>query len=404
MTIASTTSFNRYAGNDVATVFPYTFKLLSEDHLEVIIADSDDVQTTLTLNVHFELSGVGDANGGDVTTLDLTSVCGQAALPTGWTLVAHRVPPATQLTDLVNQGGFFAEVHEHTFDYLTMLVQHLQEQIALCPQVSLTSGLTGDALPAMIADVDAALTASELAQTAAELAQSRAETAAAAAELAAEGFEIASEAEAIAGTNNTKSMSSLRVKQSITSQAASQEEAQTGTAEDKWMSPLRTSEAITAKIASQAEAEAGTDNEKLMTSLRTKESISANVNFLTAFPVGAIYINISGTNPGTFLGGTWSAFGSGRVLVGYNGSDADFNSAEKTGGAKTHTLTKAEMPAHTHNWYQSIAGGLNEGTTYNVADVGRNDDVVKTTSSTGGGGSHNNLQPYITVYMWKRTE
>lgn len=67
------------------------------------------------------------------------------------------------------------------------------------------------------------------------------------------------------------------------------------------------------------------------------------------YPVGAIYISTVGTNPATFLGfGTWAAFGAGRVMVGYNASDPDFDTAEETGGSKTHTLTTAEMPSHTH--------------------------------------------------------
>ena len=65
------------------------------------------------------------------------------------------------------------------------------------------------------------------------------------------------------------------------------------------------------------------------------------------YPVGSIYINASvSTNPGTLLGfGTWTAFGAGRVPVGINDSDSDFNEAEETGGSKTHTLTEAEITA-----------------------------------------------------------
>ena len=119
------------------------------------------------------------------------------------------------------------------------------------------------------------------------------------------------------------------------------------------------------------------------------------------YPVGSIYINASvSTNPATLLGfGTWTAFGAGRVMVGLDSSDTDFDSAEETGGAKTHTLTVNEIPAHTHTLDTSdqpagtgsleVAGGSPVGT--------------KLTQSTGGGQAHNNLQPYIVVYMWKRT-
>ena len=86
-------------------------------------------------------------------------------------------------------------------------------------------------------------------------------------------------------------------------------------------------------------------------------------------------------------------------MVGLDSSDTDFDSAEETGGAKTHTLTVNQIPAHTHTLDTSdqpagtgsleVAGGSPVGT--------------KLTQSTGGGQAHNNLQPYIVVYMWKRT-
>ena len=70
----------------------------------------------------------------------------------------------------------------------------------------------------------------------------------------------------------------------------------------------------------------------------------------TIYPVGSIYINAGvATNPGTLLGfGTWTAFGTGRTIVGVDSSDTDFDAVRETGGSKTHTLTIAELPAHTH--------------------------------------------------------
>lgn len=121
------------------------------------------------------------------------------------------------------------------------------------------------------------------------------------------------------------------------------------------------------------------------------------------YPVGSIYSNAAvATNPGTLLGfGTWTAFGAGRVMVGLDADgDADFDTVEQTGGAKTHTLTISEMPAHTHTYvedYSTNAYGPNA--TGIIKDGTRSKD----TGSTGGGTAHNNLQPYITVYMWQRT-
>ncbi len=122
------------------------------------------------------------------------------------------------------------------------------------------------------------------------------------------------------------------------------------------------------------------------------------------YPVGSIYINAAvTTNPATLLGfGTWTAFGTGRVIVGYNASDTDFDALQETGGAKTHTLTTAEMPSHTHT---SSLRGNGEDELQNIPSASDNTDpsLTMTTSSTGGGGAHNNVQPYIVAYMWRRT-
>ena len=119
------------------------------------------------------------------------------------------------------------------------------------------------------------------------------------------------------------------------------------------------------------------------------------------YPVGSIYINASvATNPGTLLGfGTWVAFGAGRVMVGIDASDTDFDAAEETGGSKTKTLSISELPAHTHTIAASTSdsdeGGISQGNVTNTTNVN--------TSSTGSGSAFSLVQPYIVVYMWKRT-
>lgn len=152
-----------------------------------------------------------------------------------------------------------------------------------------------------------------------------------------------------------------------------------------------------------------------------------------AFPVGAVFIAVVATNPATLLGyGTWGAIASGRVLVGLNAGDTDFDTVEETGGAKTHTLTTAEIPAHTHiqdahnhtqNAHNHVLTELRDattgGATTNIAltadttstlgtkvtgsTTGTNVAATATNQNTGGGGAHNNVQPYFVVYMWKRT-
>ena len=123
-----------------------------------------------------------------------------------------------------------------------------------------------------------------------------------------------------------------------------------------------------------------------------------------AFPVGSVFIAVVGTNPNTLLGyGTWSAFAAGRVLVGLDAGDTDFDVAEETGGAKTHTLLEAEMPAHVHG--ELAPTSASSGALKYAIDTNASGSQASglNTGSTGGGGAHNNLQPYITVYIWKRT-
>ena len=124
------------------------------------------------------------------------------------------------------------------------------------------------------------------------------------------------------------------------------------------------------------------------------------------YPVGSIYMSATNTNPGSTLGGTWVAWGSGKVPVGIDSTDTDFNTIGKTGGAKKVTLTKNELPkeigqallydsnapgqsssmdALTTQWTNKYRSGL-----YNVVNE-------------QGGNAHNNLQPYIVCYMFKRT-
>lgn len=118
------------------------------------------------------------------------------------------------------------------------------------------------------------------------------------------------------------------------------------------------------------------------------------------YPIGAIYMSASNINPEELFGGTWVEWGSGRVPVGVNTGDNNFNTVEKTGGASTHTLTIAQIPAHSHNMNARLASGTATG--WHV-DIQNTAAQIISTASAGGGQAHNNLQPYITCYMWKRT-
>ena len=144
-------------------------------------------------------------------------------------------------------------------------------------------------------------------------------------------------------------------------------------------------------------------------SFTTLTGVTATIS--NAYPVGSIYMNCSNaTNPGTLLGfGTWAAFGEGRVLVGIDSSDTDFDTAEETGGAKTHTLSLAEMPQHAHTLSMNTSadgdpdGGNRRICTDDAEPGGPFTPTHLSMSNQGSNSAHNNVQPYIVVYMWKRT-
>ena len=161
-------------------------------------------------------------------------------------------------------------------------------------------------------------------------------------------------------------------------------------------------------------ASAATNTTQIATTAFVTAALSA------AYPVGSIYINAtSASNPNTLLGfGTWTAFGAGRVMVGLDAGDALFDTAEETGGSKdavvvshTHTATSTVTdPGHNHTYIASTIGGTGGLTATNDAAPILNTStsttgitVATSVASTGSSGTNANVQPYITVYMWKRT-
>ena len=140
------------------------------------------------------------------------------------------------------------------------------------------------------------------------------------------------------------------------------------------------------------------------------------------YPIGSIYISVSDDTVSKVearFGGNWQSFGAGKMLVGVNTSETEFNTVEKTGGEKTHKLTISEMPAHRHllirqqwfgadilytsssiySWKSSTGGATSYGYKTNATNLADNSSDMLT---TGGDGSHNNIPPYVTVYMYKR--
>lgn len=171
---------------------------------------------------------------------------------------------------------------------------------------------------------------------------------------------------------------------------------------------------------------------KVLADNQTFITPSTGISLADVYPVGSIYINAGvSTSPATLFGfGTWAAFGTGRVLVGIDTGQTEFDTLGETGGSKTHTLAVSEMPAHAHpgstvaitdpghvHRYRGQGGGgattdVQRATDRSGAVSDWTNDVktattgitaAPTIASQGGGGAHNNLQPYIVVYMWQRT-
>ena len=130
---------------------------------------------------------------------------------------------------------------------------------------------------------------------------------------------------------------------------------------------------------------------------------SGKTLFDLVYPVGAIYMSVSSTSPAILFGGTWEQI-QNRFLLAAGSS----YTAGNTGGEATHTLTKNEMPTHSHEIYSGYGDVVsNVSDAYRYQTWGSSDRGWKTgnlgTSNIGGGKAHNNMPPYLVVYMWKRT-
>lgn len=151
-------------------------------------------------------------------------------------------------------------------------------------------------------------------------------------------------------------------------------------------------------------------------------------SMLSAYPVGSIYVSTQSTSPETLFGGTWKALNEGRVLIGCNSSYP----AGNKGGSATVSLSSSQMPSHSHGLGSvSMSGSFkaryNDGSTpsdvasgvFTATKIGRggyqggnygdqyeykvSGSLSGSTTSAGSGSAHNNMQPYLSVYMWERT-
>lgn len=190
--------------------------------------------------------------------------------------------------------------------------------------------------------------------------------------------------------------------------------------------------------------------------LRTRGGSEINVgavkaNVLDAWPVGSVFIGYTATSPATLLGGgTWARIAEGRTLLGQTGADVDFDTLGDVGGEKNHTLTIPELPSHDHGALTgTMSSDHSHGVSITTGNAGNhqhnvsisnqdtravgsqavmvpgggpvattvagdhNHSVVGNTggvssnhqhgiAAQGGGGAHNNMPPYVVVYIWRR--
>lgn len=137
----------------------------------------------------------------------------------------------------------------------------------------------------------------------------------------------------------------------------------------------------------------------------TEYGLGGNELIDRIYPVGSIYISTSPTfNPQTTWGGTWVKTAKGRCLIGAN----DTYPLGSTGGEATHTLTFEEMPRHSHGIYGADSRSGNttlQQPRFTYKDTGQTTSYVSGimgTELTGSGNAHNNMQPYLAVYIWER--
>ena len=126
----------------------------------------------------------------------------------------------------------------------------------------------------------------------------------------------------------------------------------------------------------------------------TKAELANAANFDKIYPVGSIYMSVNSTNPSLLFGGTWELL-KDRFLLGAGGTYG----VGATGGEAEHTLTIAEMPAHRHYMIANIGGNTHMA----IATGSGSYNTNGRTTEEGNDQPHNNMPPYLAVYMWKRT-
>lgn len=372
--IPSTNSRDIYVGNGSASSYDYTFRILDEDDLLIVVTDSDGIETTLVINTDYTVTGVGNEAGGSISLVDADQDWLDASgdLDTGWEISIRRVRPLTQETDIRNQGAYFASLHEDAFDHLVMIDQQQQDELNRSirfpegeeggtPNVELpTAANRANKFLAFDADGEPMVTEGTI-----------------------DGIPVSSFAETILNDN-----SAAEVRATI-------------------------------GAATQADVDAVEADVVALEALGRWETGDIKWSAITAASTGWLSCNgdaVSRTTYANLFSAIGTTFGAGdgsttfnvpnlsrRVPVGKGGSSTSTlaSTMGSTGGEETHTLTTAEIPSHTHSERGNVSSTFNTpgtGSFSVLASAG-----TGTTGSAGSGSAHNNMQPSLVLSAFIKT-
>ena len=411
MTVSSTTTKVSYSGDGSTAVFAYTFKIFDADELVVLTrVDATGVETTETLNTAYIVDGVENANGGNVTFKYNT---GNPSDPnysvtdyrpqTGETLVIKRVVSLTQTTDYTPNDPFPAQVHEESLDKLTFMNQQQQEEIDRSFKFPETD--TGTAsIPTASVRANKYL-----------------------------GFDADGDVIAVEGTSSDITVSTYG--QTLIDDAdASAARTTLGLGSVATLSSIPTANITDANVTTAKIADSAVTTAKINNAAVTSAKLASGLAFVAGMlmpyagssaPTGwllcygqslsrttyADLFTAIGTTYGSVDGDSFNAPDlRGRTIAGQDdmgGSSANRltdqtgglngDTLGATGGAETHILTEAQLPAHNHG---TVVTNVSASSSTNTGDginrirlTGINQ--TKSATSTGSDEAHNNVQPTI---------